>query len=918
MMAQKTSHATALTRAVLSVATLLSAAAAGGILLSAASASVRLLSVTTQGPAVVIEATEPVAYTVNHPDPLTLIVDLRNAAVADAAAQVEPRGLVTAIRLEQATAADGLGVARVRISLARAAEYKVRSSRNTIRVELNGAAAPAPLAPSPALASQAVPGVSSAALAPVSGVRAAPKREPAARPATAAIPDAPAAAATTIEKVQTSRKGGSTLVTITGNGKLTPTGVSESKELPRRVILDFPNVASNVAPQVQGDGTLVRRVRVGLNNNAPLVTRVVMEIADGVTYTVQRNSPTNRDVTLVFDGPPLEAARSTPSDSRKAKAPGGNAAVAPATPPPAPVPAPPPAAETPAAALTTTPAAERIDEDPALAGLGGETITLAEAIANGASLAPTDNPNPTGPEAISALKTASGATTQATQQPSTTKPAPPTSKPAPSTSKPVPSTTAKPAPSTTKPPSATLKPPPAAPQTPAPAPLSVPPPGAQAPQTHQIVSGAEKKYVGHPISMDFQGVDLRSVLRTFAEISGLNMVIDPDVQGTVDIVLTDVPWDQALEVILRGNSLDYTVDGTIVRIARIDTLRKEQDARTQLALSAANAGTLAVRTYTLSYAKADQAAPLVKTSVLSPRGNVQIDPRTNTLIITDLPARLDTVAQLLSTIDRAEPQVEIEARIITTTRDYARALGVQWGFNGRVNSTIGNTTNLAFPNNGSLGGRVGGLTGPATQGSDNRTTGSEDVGTGVGLSVPGAPSAVGLALGAINGAFNLDVALSALERSGKGRILSTPRITTQNNVEAEITQGVQIPVQTEANNTVTVTFKDAALTLKVTPQITAANTVIMQITLENASPGTPVGPNLIPSIDTQRAITRVQVNDGMTTVMGGIFVSREQFTQDRTPVLHRIPFLSWLFKRDDQTDSSRELLIFITPRIQKG
>jgi type IV pilus assembly protein PilQ len=124
------------------------------------------------------------------------------------------------------------------------------------------------------------------------------------------------------------------------------------------------------------------------------------------------------------------------------------------------------------------------------------------------------------------------------------------------------------------------------------------------PQSQQIVTGQEKKYVGHPVSMDFQGVDLRSVLRTFAEISGLNMVIDPDVQGTVDIVLTDVPWDQALEVILRGNSLDYTVDGTIVRIAKIDTLRKEQDARTQLALSAANAGTLAVRTYALSYAKA--------------------------------------------------------------------------------------------------------------------------------------------------------------------------------------------------------------------------------------------------------------------------------------------------------------------------
>jgi type IV pilus secretin PilQ/predicted competence protein len=887
MMAHKTSPATtAFRRAVFSVAgaTLVSAAAAGSILLNAASASVRLLSVSTQGSAVVIEATEPVAYTVNRPDPLTLVVDLRDAAVADAAARVEPRGLVTAVRLEQATAADGLGVARVRISLARATEYKVRSSRNTIRVELNGPTAPAPLAaPSPALAAQAVPDASSAALTPVSAARPAPPREPAVRPtgspSTAADPGTLPVAATAIERVRTSRKGTSTLVTITGNGKLTPTGVSESRDLPRRVILDFPNVTSNVAPQMQGDGALVRRVRVGLNKTTPLLTRVVMEIADGATYTVQRNSPTDREVTLVFDGPPLDDARGTLSDGRKAKA---------------------------SAPATATAAAARTDEDPAFAGLGAETITLAQAIANGAPLAPTDMP--AGTDAMAALKTSGGAPMQAPQQ------APPTTKPAPSTTKPP--STAKPAPSTTKPAPPPARPNPPAPQTPPPA--AALPPALQGPQTHQIVSGQEKKYVGHPISMDFQGVDLRSVLRTFAEISGLNMVIDPDVQGTVDIVLTDVPWDQALEVILRGNSLDYTVDGTIVRIAKVDTLRKEQDARTQLALSAANAGALAVRTYALSYAKADQAAPLVKTSVLSPRGNVQIDPRTNTLIITDLPARLDTVQQLLNTLDRAEPQVEIEARIITTTRDYARALGVQWGFNGRVNSTIGNTTNLAFPNNGSLGGRVGGLTGSATQGSDVSASGANDVGTGVGLGVPGAPSAVGLALGAINGAFNLDVALSALERSGKGRILSTPRITTQNNVEAEITQGVQIPVQTEANNTVTVTFKDAALTLKVTPQITAANTVIMQITLENASPGTPVGPNLIPSIDTQRAITRVQVNDGMTTVMGGIFVSREQFTQDRTPVLHRIPFISWLFKRDDQTDSSRELLIFITPRIQKG
>jgi type IV pilus assembly protein PilQ len=169
----------------------------------------------------------------------------------------------------------------------------------------------------------------------------------------------------------------------------------------------------------------------------------------------------------------------------------------------------------------------------------------------------------------------------------------------------------------------------------------------------------------------------------------------------------------------------------------------------------------------------------------------------------------------------------------------------------------------------------------------------------------------------VNGAFNLDVALTALESSGNGRILSTPRVATQNNVPAEITQGVQIPIQTVANNTVTVTFRDAALKLNVTPQITAANTVIMQITLENSSPDFSRAIAGIPPIDTQRAVTSILVNDGQTSVIGGIYVSAQQATNDRTPGLHKLPLLGWLFKRQTLTDQSRELLIFITPRIIK-
>jgi len=417
-----------------------------------------------------------------------------------------------------------------------------------------------------------------------------------------------------------------------------------------------------------------------------------------------------------------------------------------------------------------------------------------------------------------------------------------------------------------------------------------------------------RTYSGNPVSLDFQQADLRAVLRVFSEISGLNMVIDPAVQGTVDVALRDVPWDQALDIILRANKLGYIVDGTVVRIAPLTTLADEEGQRRKLADEQALAGELRMLTRTLSYAKADEMQGLLTKSSLSQRGTVQVDPRTNTLIVTDLQERLNTVSDLLATLDRAQPQVEIEARIVQTNKNYARQLGVQWGFNGRVDPSLGNTTNLAFPNSGSLNGRVGPTQGPGSQP------------TAVNLGVGQATSAVGLALGSVNGAFNLDVALTALESTGNGRILSTPRVTTLNNVEAEVTQGVQIPLQTIANNTVTVTFKDAALTLKVTPQITAADTVIMKVMLENATPdfSRAAGPAAIPPINTQRALTTLLVNDGQTTVIGGIFQANQQNATDRTPGLGQIPILSWLFKRDRIDDASTELLIFITPRIVKG
>jgi len=479
-----------------------------------------------------------------------------------------------------------------------------------------------------------------------------------------------------------------------------------------------------------------------------------------------------------------------------------------------------------------------------------------------------------------------------------------------------------PAPSAAAPPQRP-EPPPQAPP-PAATPSVAPPPAPQAPAppapaqprtSQQISESQQKKYNGAPVSLDFSGADLRTVLRYFSNISGLNIIIDPSVPATpVDILLTDVPWDQAFETILRGNKLGYIAEGTIIRIAPLSILSEEEADRRRLSEAKALAGDLQVQTFSLSYAKANEMQPLLVKSALSQRGQIQVDTRTNTLIITDLPDRLQTAANLIGALDRPEPQVEVEARVVQTTRDFAKAIGVQWGLNGRVSPAIGNTTPLTFPNNGSIGGRTNGTQQP----NDVRGTANDQTATAINLGVPGASSAIGLALGSVNGAFNLDVALTALERSGKGRVLSTPRLTTQNNVSAEVAQGVQIPIQTVANNTVTVTFKEAVLLLKVTPQITSANTVIMQITIENANADFSRQVNGIPPIDTQRATTQVQVNDGATTIIGGIFVSREQTSNERTPGLYRIPLIGWLFKKDTTSDESRELLIFITPRILKG
>ena len=422
--------------------------------------------------------------------------------------------------------------------------------------------------------------------------------------------------------------------------------------------------------------------------------------------------------------------------------------------------------------------------------------------------------------------------------------------------------------------------------------------------------GSAPAYSGHLVSLDFQQADLRAVLRTFSEISGLNIVIDPGVAGVVDVALRDVPWDQALDVILRANRLGYAVEGPIVRVAPLAMLAEEEAERRKLAEERALAGELVVLTRTLNYARAPAMAGIV-TPLLSARGQVQADERTNTMIITDLRDRIAAAEQLLDELDRRAPQVEIEAHIVQAGQDFARAIGVRWGLAGVAPD--GDGAVAASPNRARVSGRLGGRT-PAT-GDDAERKAARPAGTAVDLPAAAATSALGLTFGAVDGVLDLDVVLSAAEVAGRVRLLSHPRVTTQNNVQAEIVQGDQIPIQVVANNTVTVRFEDAALVMRVEPQITAAGTVIMQLEIENdfADFGRAVGG--IPPIVTQRARTTVQVASGETTVIGGIFEHERSTSSSRVPGLHRIPLLGWLFRSRGQRDSTDELLIFLTPRI---
>ncbi len=435
---------------------------------------------------------------------------------------------------------------------------------------------------------------------------------------------------------------------------------------------------------------------------------------------------------------------------------------------------------------------------------------------------------------------------------------------------------------------------------------------APAPASQASAAAPVGKFSGEPISVNLKDVDLRDFFRLIHEISGLNVVVDPNVKGSLTIAMDDVPWDQVLDVVLKNNDLDKQLDGNVLRLATKETLRKEAEENRDLAKAQAEAADVVTTTRVLSYAKStDMAATLKK--FLSSRGDIIADDRSNTLIIRDIPSTLPVMDNLIRQLDRKSQQVEIEARVVAANRSFSREIGTQLAFSGAAN-TNGNSNVVGGAD--TVGTSPIGRTPPPPLPVSGTGTGSGGTSmpfvTNLGASVP--TSGISYLFTSKN--FALDAIITAAEEKGVGKLLSKPKVITQNNEKATVKQGTKIPVQTIVNNTVSVQFVDAVLELDVTPQITADGTVYMDVTVENDQiDGSIPRVQGIPAIDTQAAETKVTVNDGATVVIGGIIVTQQHTDIQQVPFIGSVPVLGNLFKHTTVSSTSQELLFFLTPRI---
>jgi type IV pilus assembly protein PilQ len=416
----------------------------------------------------------------------------------------------------------------------------------------------------------------------------------------------------------------------------------------------------------------------------------------------------------------------------------------------------------------------------------------------------------------------------------------------------------------------------------------------------------ELGYSGERLSLNFQDIEVRSVLQLIADFTGINVVVSDTVRGSLTLRLKNVPWDQALDIILKTKGLAMRQSGNVMLVAPSEEIAAREKLELESQKQIEELEPLYSEFIQVNYAKATDLASLLKstdTTLMSDRGMVTTDERTNTLLVQDTASKLVEIRQLVATLDIPVRQVLIESRIVIASNDFSRDLGVKFGWSKQT--TFNNGENIV-----AAGGTLNSITG-----NNIIDPGFSPDGLLVDLPVIGATSSIGLAVGKI-GSYMLNLELTAMEAEGQGEVISSPRVLTSNQKTAFIQSGVEIPYQEATSSGATsVSFKDAVLELRVTPQITPDDRIIMDLNVKKDSVGEVyLG---VPSIDTNEVSTQVLVDNGETLVLGGIYEQEKIKEIDRVPFFGELPLVDWMFKKTSITDDKAELLIFVTPKIVK-
>ena len=424
-------------------------------------------------------------------------------------------------------------------------------------------------------------------------------------------------------------------------------------------------------------------------------------------------------------------------------------------------------------------------------------------------------------------------------------------------------------------------------------------------------------YSGEYVNADFVNMPLNDFFRLMSDIGGINIILDPAISGNVNLKVVKMPWDELFEAVLRNNGLDKRIDGSHVRIALKKTLQEEAKQEEDLKKASILAADLDTQVKRLNYAKAKELKDILGDRT-SERGSVLVDERTNSIVLIDLKDSIKELVKLIDGLDIPQPQVEIETRIVSATRNFARDIGVQFGFvqgNGKRVTVGGSNTNYLQPNaNRPMGETSSGSDSPGV------STGGSDTGGNLNVNLPARSpfGGIGIAVGNIVDTFMLDTAITAGESKGWAKMISVPKVIVQNNSPAVINDGVRFPVQVVSDNTITIQFYDAALTLTVTPQITYDSNIMLELqATNNKADFGYVSTSGVPSIRTSETSTRILVSDGGTTMISSVNVDDEGSNEEKVPGLGSLPLLGHLFRRTGNSRDSQEIMFFVTPRILK-